>query len=255
MSHRHFYVGGYPPVLRPPLWVWSRNASLVLGCAFPQPLSLQHVVKWDQIQPSLLFLPGHVSSISSAEQPQSNAVERAVDRTVPPRRQTPRIPSNSPASPRAKMSFGIGVGDIILLTDLAWSLWKNCKEAPADFARLSTEILSLHAVLSETKDFLSANPTLDTSRRNRLTILCDGCDSVLKDLDAVYKRFDSLPTQSQRAWDRLKFGLQNVSEIRDRLVSSTTLLGAWNSAMTKCASLLSHPFPPLARARKLCPWY
>ncbi|KAK3897205.1 potassium channel AKT1 [Staphylotrichum tortipilum] len=134
------------------------------------------------------------------------------------------------------MSFGIGAGDIILLTSLAWKLYKACKDAPADFARLSSEILSLHAVLSETHDFLSENPALDTSRRNRLSILCEGCEGVLADLDALYNRYDSLPTQSQRAWDRIKFGLQDVSQIRERLVSSATLLTAWNSAMVNSST-------------------
>ncbi|KAK0631111.1 hypothetical protein B0T17DRAFT_530160 [Bombardia bombarda] len=130
------------------------------------------------------------------------------------------------------MSFGIGVGDIALIIRTSWRLYKACKESSEDFARLSTELMSLHAVLGETRDFLAENTDrLDASRRNRLEILTAGCNSVLTDLDALVTRYDSLGTQAQRAWDRVRFGLTDLADVRGRLVSNTTLLNAFNTAM------------------------
>ncbi|KAK0737928.1 hypothetical protein B0T18DRAFT_483061 [Schizothecium vesticola] len=130
------------------------------------------------------------------------------------------------------MSLGIGVGDLALVVRSAWRLYKACKDSSEDFARLSTELMSLHAVLTETNDFLIENhDNIDISRRNRLTVLCTGCRSTLDELHAIVARYESLGTQTQRAWDRAHFGLRDLSDIRNRLLSSVTMLSAFNSAM------------------------
>ncbi|KAK0639166.1 hypothetical protein B0T16DRAFT_237703 [Cercophora newfieldiana] len=130
------------------------------------------------------------------------------------------------------MSLGIGAGDLVLVARSAWRLYKACKDSSEDFARLSTELMSLHAVLNETNEFLIENQdSIEVSRRHRLTILCDGCHSVLDELDTIVTRYESLGTQAQRTWDRMHFGLRDLSDIRSRLVSSVTLLTAFNSSM------------------------
>jgi len=135
------------------------------------------------------------------------------------------------------MSLGVGVGDLALAARCAWRLYKACKDSSEDFARLSTELMSLHAVLTETNDFLTENhASIDISRRNRLVILCTGCRSTLDELDAIVARYESLGTQAQRAWDRVHFGLRDLSDIRNRLLSSVTMLSAFNSAMVKYVS-------------------
>ncbi|KAJ6609144.1 hypothetical protein B0H10DRAFT_1884476 [Mycena sp. CBHHK59/15] len=130
------------------------------------------------------------------------------------------------------MSFGVGMGDLVLATTLTWRLYKSCKEASEDFRRMSTELISLHAVLSETRDYLEEHgEELEDSRKYRLSILMDGCQKPLQDLDALYRRYDSLNTQAQRSWDRLRFGMKDLSDVRQRLVSSTTLLTSFNTAL------------------------
>ncbi|KAJ7761871.1 hypothetical protein DFH07DRAFT_771198 [Mycena maculata] len=130
------------------------------------------------------------------------------------------------------MSFGVGFGDIVLVTTFTWKLYKSCKESSEDFRRMTTELMSLHAVLGETHDYLEEHgEELEDSRKNRLTILIDGCYSSLRDLDALYRRYESLSTQAQRSWDRVRFGLKDLSDVRQRLVSNTTLLTSFNTAL------------------------
>ncbi|KAM7212203.1 potassium channel AKT1 [Rhypophila decipiens] len=130
------------------------------------------------------------------------------------------------------MSFGVGIGDIAVVTRTAWTLYKSIKDSSSSFTRLASELLSLHAVLTETQEFVSENkPHLDVSRCHRLNMLLEGCDATLKELQNIVDRYDSLGTQSQRAWDRARFGLKDLSEIREKLVSSLTLLTAFNTAM------------------------
>jgi type VI protein secretion system component VasK len=99
---------------------------------------------------------------------------------------------------------------------------------------MSTELMSLYAVLGETRDYLEEHgEELAESQKSRLSILMHGCQSSLEDLDALYLRYESLSTQAQRSWDRVRFGLKDLSDVRQRLVSSTTLLTSFNTALIK----------------------
>ncbi len=134
------------------------------------------------------------------------------------------------------MSCPLGVGDIIQLTSIAWKLYKAYKNSSTDFAQLSMDILCLHAVLGEVHDFMSDNPTMDTSRHHRLTLLCAVCEAILVDMEALHTRYDNLGTHAQRTWDRMRFGLKDLADLRGRLVSSVSMLTAWHVTVVKYAT-------------------
>ncbi|KAI0871079.1 hypothetical protein GGS24DRAFT_510150 [Hypoxylon argillaceum] len=129
------------------------------------------------------------------------------------------------------MSFGVSFGDIVLASSLAWRVYKACKDSGESFQRLSGDVASLHVVLKETEDYLGEFSNLDTSRVNRLQILTDGCCHTLRDMEKLLRSYDNLGTQVQRTWDRFRFGLHDLADIRSRLVSSVTLLTAFNSSL------------------------
>ncbi|KAI1166772.1 hypothetical protein F5B18DRAFT_31684 [Nemania serpens] len=129
------------------------------------------------------------------------------------------------------MSFGVSFGDLVLASSLAWKVYKACKDSSEDFQRLSGDVASLHVVLKETEDYLGEFRDLDVSRVNRLRILADGCRDTLQDLEKLLRSYDNLGTQVQRTWDRFRFGLQDLADIRSRLVSNVTLLTAFNSSL------------------------
>lgn len=131
------------------------------------------------------------------------------------------------------MSFGVGLGDVLLLSKLAWDVYLDCKEASDDFRRLATEAASLHVVLKETEVYLNEHQELDPSRKNRLQILTNGCRETLDDLRKLLKKYESLGTQAQRTWDRLRIGLEDLADVRSRLVSNVTMLTAFNSTLAK----------------------
>ena len=100
------------------------------------------------------------------------------------------------------------------------------KAAPKSFGNISVEILSLHAVLKEAEEtlFLRALPP---HSRERLDVICDGCQTVLQELSDLVKRYESLGTQSRRTWDRIGWANEGIAEIRARITSSTTMLGVF----------------------------
>ncbi|KFY26110.1 hypothetical protein V493_04256 [Pseudogymnoascus sp. VKM F-4281 (FW-2241)] len=134
------------------------------------------------------------------------------------------------------MSFGVGVGDIILLGTLTWKLYKNCKESSAEFNRMSGEVASLHVVIKETEEYVAETQGLSPSRDARLTILIDGCKEVLAELESLLNTYESLGTQAQRSWDRVRWGLEELADVRSRIISNTSLLTAFNSSLANSST-------------------
>ncbi|KAL2073304.1 hypothetical protein VTL71DRAFT_10628 [Oculimacula yallundae] len=124
------------------------------------------------------------------------------------------------------MSFGFGVGDFIAVGKLAWSVYKSCKDAPESFGNITAEVLSLHAVLKEVEEALAEEP-LTESKQLRLATIGSGCHGVLEELQALVTKYESLGSQSRRTWDRMRWGSNDIAELRARLTSNTGLLTAF----------------------------
>ncbi len=86
----------------------------------------------------------------------------------------------------------------------------------------------MHAVLKEGEETLFVGP-LSPERAERLRVIKEGCDKVLVDLQRLVERYESLGTQSKRTWDRMKWGNEDIAEIRTRLISNITILTAFIS--------------------------
>ena len=124
------------------------------------------------------------------------------------------------------MSVGYSVGDFVAVGTLAWSVYRSCKGAPESFGDISSEVLSLHAVLKEAEEDIFVWP-LSSTKQEHLKVVGDGCYHVLKDLDNLVQKYQSLGTQSKRAWDRMRWGAEDIAQLRARLISNTGLLTAW----------------------------
>lgn len=121
------------------------------------------------------------------------------------------------------MSFGFSVGDFATLGQLAWKIYKTCKDSPESFKNVSQEVLSLHAVLKELEETHS-NATLSATQQSRLETVGDGCRAVLEDLKAILDKYSSLGSTTKRTWDRLGWGSRDIADLRSRLISNTNLL-------------------------------
>lgn len=96
------------------------------------------------------------------------------------------------------MSFGIGVGDVVVVSTLAWRMYRACKDSLNDFRNISSEVLSLHVILKELQDNAS-DEILNGQQQAQLDVLGSGCNDVLKDLDSLLKKYQSLGLKSQRS--------------------------------------------------------
>jgi len=131
------------------------------------------------------------------------------------------------------MSFGVSVGDLIQVGTLSWSLYRGCRDSSDEFKRISQEVASLHVVIKETEDQFTESQGLSPTRDYRLAVLLEGTNDVLQELKKLLDSYDSLGTQAQRTWDRMRWGMEDLADVRSRLISNTTLITAFNSALAR----------------------
>ena len=124
------------------------------------------------------------------------------------------------------MSFGFGVGDVLAVSKIAWKVYKSCKDAPESFGDLSAEVLSLHTVLQELEENLDGHE-LPATQQTRLKTIINSCDAVLQDLQTLVAKYESLGTNQKRTFDRLRWGSEEIGELRARLSSNINLLTAF----------------------------
>lgn len=81
-------------------------------------------------------------------------------------------------------------------------------------------------MLREVEETQSEQP-LPASNQDGLATAMAGSQGVLQDLQGPFEKYESLGYQSKRAWDRLKWGSNDIAELRARLTSTTILLTAF----------------------------
>lgn len=131
------------------------------------------------------------------------------------------------------MSFGFSIGDVISLSALAWNCYKSCRDSSEQFQRISGEVGNLKAVLDETIEAVQDNQPLSRTREERLMRVMEECQQVLIDLEKLLNSYESMNTQTQRTWDRFRFGMEDVAGVRSRLISHTTTLGALSQGILR----------------------
>lgn len=125
------------------------------------------------------------------------------------------------------MSFGYSVGDFAALEQLAWKIYKACKhDAPEGFKDISHEVLYLHTVLREIGETYSG-ALFSATQQSRLENIRNGCGAVLEDLQATLDKYKGLGKKSNRTWDQLGWGSNDIAELQSRLHSNTALMTAF----------------------------
>ncbi len=127
------------------------------------------------------------------------------------------------------MSFGFSVGDFLAVGQLSWKVYKNCKDSPGNYAELSHEVGALHNVIKETEELFSQQD-LTLQQERRLLAYQQGCENVLKNVDRLLIKYESLGIKSQRTFDRMSFGTHDMNKIRLSLIFNVSMLDAFNNA-------------------------
>ena len=136
------------------------------------------------------------------------------------------------------MSFGASVGDFIAVPALAWKVYRACRDSSSDFAALSYEVLSMHAVLEDVGEYVKRHG-LGADRVARLALIGKGCNDVLKALDLTLAGYESLASKSKafkerckRLKNRLRWAMETIGDFRIRLASHTNMLLMFLASIT-----------------------
>ena len=135
------------------------------------------------------------------------------------------------------MSFGFSVGDFLAGGTLVWKVYNAYADAPEQFRNFSREILSLHVVFKKVEDqlrnqgFGSNTLTLSANDTNDLKILHDGLQSIVKELDALLQKYHSLTENHSISFYRLRWGQEDLSGLRERIIVHVGLLTAFNTSL------------------------
>jgi len=121
--------------------------------------------------------------------------------------------------------YGFGISDFTAVGTLAWQVFKAAKNAPHSFHAIHVEVLSLYAVLKEAEETFFKVP-FRPERQMRIKTVVNGCASVLSDLQRLVCKYESLGLLSKGTWDRIRWGNEDITELRARLIWNVTMLMA-----------------------------
>jgi hypothetical protein len=150
----------------------------------------------------------------------------------------------SVAASHATMNFGVGAGDVLSVTMLAYKLYRRCSDSGTEFKRISEDVRNLYIVLHDIDETVKEDNTgLSRTGFERLERVKKDARGVLEELSLELKKFESLDTKSMRKWDVIRWGLKDVSDIRSRLTSITTNLNMYFHSLSKYVAppSCSHP--------------
>ena len=138
------------------------------------------------------------------------------------------------------MSFGYGV-DVMAISRLAFKVYTTCKDAPDDYRDILDEVKSLHIIIDNAAQYFKSTTFRDDKRQEGQEVL-RGCLNLLKDLDSLIAKYNSLAppstspstgTSTRKAFQRVRLGIslvvgiEHIAELRARLTSNTTLLSSF----------------------------
>ena len=190
-------------------------------------------------------LANHRARIEQESELHQQSLQPQSQQTLSPQTQSPLLRFTIPrANKISAMSFGFSVGDFLAGGTLVWKVYNAYAGAPEQFRNVSQEILSLHVVFNKVEDQLRnqgfGNNTLrlGTKDTDDLKILHDGLQTIVEKLDALLQKYHSLMENRSISFDRLRWGQEDLSELRERVIAHVGLLTAFNT------SLMAYANPP-----------
>ena len=132
------------------------------------------------------------------------------------------------------MSFGFSISDVTSLIQLTVRTYRGWKKACGEYSRITGELETLEVILSRV-EFEVQQPTSLLIHHDRdlskLQKIVSGCKDVVKDLEKVISKFQSLGFSRRNNWDRLRLGNKDLSGLQQRLGLQITALGTYLSVL------------------------
>ncbi|KAF2265803.1 hypothetical protein CC78DRAFT_175973 [Lojkania enalia] len=128
------------------------------------------------------------------------------------------------------MSFGVSIGDVLKVCELATRVYKNCRDSPGEYRALTGEARSLTNILQDVADKVE-NQSIPENKQKALFDVYEASIKVLSELDQILNHYNTLDTKSKRTWDRLKWDPDRSRSLRDKLTSTVVMLNSFYTSL------------------------
>src|SRR5579871_4934503 len=122
------------------------------------------------------------------------------------------------------MSFGYSIGDFVFLTQLAWTVVNNTRQACGEHDELAQEVHNLHMVLQRLSEEASKPDSLLNADKggpvDELRNIARDCRRLLRVLDKQLGKYNTLTGKKRsfaKLWQQVRFGngmMKNLSDVR-----------------------------------------
>ena len=138
------------------------------------------------------------------------------------------------------MSFGFSVGDFLAVSQLAFTLYRQCylvaRDAPQEFQALVTELTTLSTSLRLLQDEVAdENSVLVQSGEDRLRMMKEmigRVEGTLKQLEKIAGKYakllDPRRSKTRKVWDRVKWSteLADIDGLRNKVRMAMGFFGS-----------------------------
>ena len=97
---------------------------------------------------------------------------------------------------------------------------------PGEYKTFASDVRTLQNNVQDLEDVLATN-SVSSALENDLNQNITACEAVLQELSDLVDKFNDLPLQSQRTWDRLNWGQDDETGLRARLQKSSEQLASF----------------------------
>ena len=119
------------------------------------------------------------------------------------------------------------MGNIMAVSRLALKVYTAYKDAPDDYRYIADEVRSLHIIIEKAVQHLEST-TLSNKKQQEGKEVLEGCENLLKDLDALIEKYNALSSaNTSLVFRKIKLGIEDIATLRARLTSNAILLNGF----------------------------
>ena len=133
------------------------------------------------------------------------------------------------------MSLGVGVGDIIKLGEIAWTVLEGWKDAPRKYADICNSLRILTIIIEELHQKTDRRETILDPRQ--LEPLLHNLREDIDELHSIVAGAGSFDSTAYGKWNRITFGMKSLRPIQKKFASDVRMLHVYLS--TRSASSLA----------------
>ena len=135
------------------------------------------------------------------------------------------------------MSFGFSAGDFLAAAGLAWSIYTQLRNAPAEIQAISDDVGLLHVTLRSMNENVINSAPLSVSDIEGIGMTMERCRNVLAELQPLADKYGKKPFSFR---NRVKLQMEDIAAIRERLRMALGGLNSFNSAVSLYAGPSSY---------------